>query len=326
MTITPVIFVQCKGRALTNKMSTTIRKPKITSEVGVSHPRRFNLKEYISGFYSAIFLVIFCFLISSPCFASNVVINEILPNADTEWVEFYNPDNIDLKDYWLDDDTSFTDDSGTSKKQALTSLNISNPNYPYLEFKSFLNNDGDYVVLFSSGGELINQYQYTFKVEKDISLGRYPDGGDSWFQLSSATKGAVNSAPPPSPSPSPSPSPKPSPSPSPKTSPSPLPSLAPVVFSSPSVQPVVKTSSQAQKEISEATNEAKDFTGEVFGATESSDEATKSAEETKSETNSTGKVKLPLIISLIGLVLLLISAFPLLKPQLTNLIDKLKNH
>lgn len=138
-------------------------------------------------------------------FADSLLINEFMAHPTTgndEWVEFYNPSSIDLTTYWLDDDTSFTDDTGSSTKKPLSTINTTNSTYPYLEFGSFLNNSGDYVVLFSSDGTIVDQYQYTSDPGTDASTGRSPDG-EIWTILSSASKGNTNGSPPPTPSPTP---------------------------------------------------------------------------------------------------------------------------
>jgi len=167
---------------------------------------------------------------------ASVKINEFLAHPSSEnkeWVEFYNPDNIDLSTYYLDDDTDFNSDSGSSGKKSLSTYNNSSSIYPFLEFDSFLNNSGDYVVLFSSDGTVIDQYQYLDDPGTDTSIGRSPDGSSNVYQLSSATKGSLNGNPQPSPAPSPQPSPTQastntkSPSPTPKVSPSPSPQKSP---------------------------------------------------------------------------------------------------
>ena len=186
---------------------------------------------------------------------SDVLINEFLAHPSSgnkEWVEFYNPSNTDLSNYFLDDDTDFATDSGTSAKKALSAINNSNQTFPYIEIDSFLNNSGDYVVLFSPSGEIIDQFQYTSDPGSDVSFGRSPDGSGSIGQLSSATKGSANTqafvAPTPDPSPYPSPSPSlaksssPTPTSSTIKSPSPSSKISPTVLGekdqeSPSVTP-----------------------------------------------------------------------------------------
>ena len=128
-----------------------------------------------------------------------------------EWVEFYNPDHLDLSSYWIDDDTSFTDDTGNSAKKSLASINISNPTFPYIQITSAMfNNSGDFVVLFSNTGTMIDQYQYTSDPGKDKTIGRQPDG-DSWIALTSSSEGASNGAASPTPTPSSTSSPTPTP-------------------------------------------------------------------------------------------------------------------
>ncbi len=184
--------------------------------------------------------------------AASVVINEFLANPTTpakEWVEFYNPEHTDLSTYWLDDDPVFNDDSGSSAKKNLATpypFNNSNPDYPFLEYSGFfLNNDGDYVVLFSPEGTVLDQYQYTENPGKDISIGRNPNGTGEWKILVSATQGQPNSSPLQIPTPSPTPTsasastPTPTPTPKPTTKPTSPPTLKP--SSSPSTISVIKS-------------------------------------------------------------------------------------
>src|SRR3989344_5833616 len=79
---------------------------------------------------------------------SQVKINEFVPDAKQEWVEFYNASNSAeyLKDYWIDDDTDFRNEQGSAKK-LLSTLNTTSVGFPYFELSSFFNNSGDYVVL-----------------------------------------------------------------------------------------------------------------------------------------------------------------------------------
>ena len=163
-------------------------------------------------------LILFTLLILSKTLnaAGDVVINEFVAHPSTgnkEWVEFANPNSLDLTSYYLDDDTDFENDTGSSAKKSLSTLETSNPNYPYLEFASFLNNTGDYVVLFSPDGTLLDQYQYTNDPGTDAVIGRSPDGVGDFVTLAVPTKGSANAEPLPSPSPTPTPDPSPSPSP-----------------------------------------------------------------------------------------------------------------
>lgn len=123
-------------------------------------------------------------------------INEFLAHpssTNNEWVEFYNPSGLDLTAYWLDDDTNFIDDTNSSAKKLLSSINTSNPQHPFLEYSSsFLNNGGDFVVLFAPDSTIVDQYQYNADPGLDISIGRSPDGIGSFQNCAVSTKGLAN--------------------------------------------------------------------------------------------------------------------------------------
>ncbi|MEK7129447.1 MAG: lamin tail domain-containing protein, partial [Patescibacteria group bacterium] len=79
--------------------------------------------------FALLILVSFLFSPLTRAIASDVVINEFLPAPSAgsqEWIEFYNssPSAEYIKSYYVDDDPSFTDDSGSSSKKPLTSLVI----------------------------------------------------------------------------------------------------------------------------------------------------------------------------------------------------------
>lgn len=121
-------------------------------------------------------------------------INELVPNASVEWVELYNAsDSAEyLKQYFIDDDQSFTSDSGSGAKKSLIDLTVTNVTHPYFEVSSFFNNAGDWVVLFDPKGAIIDQYQYDEDPGSGVSLGRSPDGTGTFAILRSATKGSQN--------------------------------------------------------------------------------------------------------------------------------------
>lgn len=188
-------------------------------------------------------ILLFIFVPKTLAMASDVVINEFLPSpssGNSEWVEFYNPDGVDISTYWLDDDADFNIDSGTSSKKSLSTLNISNINYPYIEISSFLNNSGDNVVLFTSDGTIVDQYQYIQNPGTDISIGRYPNGTGSFIVLSVMTKGSANSDPPtPTPTNIPTPTITPAftktPTPTKVPTPTVTPKISPTIFNTPTL-------------------------------------------------------------------------------------------
>lgn len=127
---------------------------------------------------------------------SQVLINEFVAHVGStfpqEWVEFYNPGSIDLSSFYIDDDTNFDSDAGSSDKIPLTSLNTSNPLYPFqLLGTGFLNDGGDFVVLFAGDGTLIDQHQYLSDPGEDTAIGREPDGG-SWKTCGVPSQGNTN--------------------------------------------------------------------------------------------------------------------------------------
>ena len=160
----------------------------------------------IKVFKYLIFVFLFLFVFASSAF-SQVEINEFVPDASPEWVEFFNAsDSAEyIKNYYIDDDTDFLGDSGNSPKKLLTGLDISNFQYPFINLSSFLNNTGDFVVLFNPVGEVVDQYSYSLNPGDGVSIGRSPDHTGGFAILSSTTKGNENSAPLVSPTETPTP-------------------------------------------------------------------------------------------------------------------------
>ena len=185
-----------------------------------------------------LFLGVFIFLlfflgVPKPVSAGEVVINEFVANPHTgedEWVEFYNPNAIDISSYWIDDDTNFSEDTGNASKKQLTTIDTSSQNFPFYNLTvSFFNNTCDestgcdYVVLFSQEGLIIDQFQYSSEqiAQKGKSIGRSPDGSDSWTILETTTKGNSNSPPQSTPTPTPTNTPTPTKIPTPTKTPTP---------------------------------------------------------------------------------------------------------
>ena len=145
---------------------------------------------------------------------TSVVINEVSvhpSDGNKEWVEFFNPSGVDLRSYWIDDDTDFTQDSGGSAKKRMdTVMKGADDTHDLFDLpSSMFNNDGDFVVLFDNTGQIVDQFQYTTDPGVDITFGRTPDGNGSMQLLSSATKGSTNSGPQPTVTPTPQPTAKP---------------------------------------------------------------------------------------------------------------------
>ncbi len=203
-----------------------------------------------------LFAVFFVFFLSPSKTFAQVVINEFLVTPNPEWVEFYNASGSAdyLKGYWLDDDTDFNDDSGSSSIKSLLGLNISNVNFPHIETSSFLNNSGDNVVLFDSQGNLIDSYLYSESPENGISMGRYPDRTGGFVILNATTRGSINSEPKPTPTPTSEPTATNTPT------PKPTPTLTPVPIKTPT--PTVKATLTSKPEITLRDNEDLDRNSE----------------------------------------------------------------
>lgn len=178
-----------------------------------------------------------------------VVINEFLPNPEgvdsNEWVELYNSDSnsIDLSDYFFDDDSDFTSDSGNSAKVALTGL-LSSQSTCYWELSTYLNNNGDTPTLFHTDGSVVDSYSYAEPIEGK-SYARIPDGG-AWQTDQAPTKSStrcVDLAPTPTPSPTSSPTPPPTSTPAatdtptPAKTPTPTPTPTPKLLLTPTKKP-----------------------------------------------------------------------------------------
>jgi hypothetical protein len=167
------------------------------------------------------------------------ILNEFVPNADTEWVEILNNSSstIDLSGYFFDDDSDFNADNGSSAKISLQGI-ITPGALCYWEMNRYLNNDTDSPTLFGPDGAILDSYPYS-STSLDKSYARVPDGG-AWQADREPTKTgpscqslAPTSTPTPTqaptatpvptstsaPTPTPTPTPKPTSSPTPKPSP-----------------------------------------------------------------------------------------------------------
>lgn len=186
----------------------------------------FLLMSYSLKILGSIF-IIFGIIFPRNSFAdSQPVINEFLAHPSSngkEWVEFYNPDFTNMNGYWIDDDTDFGSDAGSSSKKQITSV-IQGSDSSHTAFildSSMFNNDGDTIALFASDGILLDHYAYAQDPGEDISIGRTPDGIGDFQVLTAATQGGSNSSPKPPDTPKPAPTDKPTKEPNPTETPKP---------------------------------------------------------------------------------------------------------
>lgn len=189
------------------------------------------MREFLIAF---VILTIFVTKVSAA-----ILINEISPSTDPEWIELYNDgsSSIDLAGYLLEDgNTSHTDD-------LILSGNI--PSHGYLIFsrsEGWLNNGGDTLKLYNNAtpsAMIIDQYTYGDINKPEKVIARSPDGSENWVITTTSSQNTSNPAPSPSqiPSPSVSPSPSPSPSPSQTPTPTPIPSSSKPPTPKPSIKP-----------------------------------------------------------------------------------------
>lgn len=143
---------------------------------------------------SAVFLLFFIFTAEA---SAQMIINEFIPNpvgddgGGHEWVEFINSgsQDVDLSEYYFDDDNNFDDDSGLSGKIQLSGI-LTPDSLCFLSLSSYLNNNGDNPTLFKVDKSIIDNYAYSSSSEGK-SFSRVPDGG-AWQSNQEPSKVATS--------------------------------------------------------------------------------------------------------------------------------------
>jgi len=133
---------------------------------------------------------------------ADIVINEFLPNPDSnapppanrEFIELKNNGNsqIDVAGWKISEITS----GGEERKYTITTTGGPNTAVPYggstvipaggwlvllLSDNTALNNNGDTIRLYDENDNLIDYYTYTGATQKNKSYARYPDGSENWY-------------------------------------------------------------------------------------------------------------------------------------------------
>ena len=166
--------------------------------------------------------------------SSVVIINEVSPRTDPEWVELYNPDStpVDVSSFKL------VDKAGNI--ELLNSVaTISAESYAvFTRPKGWLNDSSEeYLYLYDpSLPDPIDSMAYT-SISEGLTIARLPSITGLWYLNQSPTMGYANPGLSPSPTPSSSVEPSPSPSLTPSSSPSIPPSATIIVSPSPSPSP-----------------------------------------------------------------------------------------
>lgn len=140
------------------------------------------------AFFLTVFFLSACHF---PILAASVVINEVLPHpfSDNDWVELYKTVNeeVNIGGWQLEDSTGVFETFPEDKKVASSSSFL-------LVYKyKRLNNGGDLIRLKDKDGTVLDEKTYNQDPGVDISLGRYPDGANSWGVLTVSSPNDSNS-------------------------------------------------------------------------------------------------------------------------------------
>jgi hypothetical protein len=115
--------------------------------------------------------------------SSGISLTEFMPYSSIEWIELYNQNNFDVKL------TGWQVGDNTSSTKTIPDLVIKAKSYSTFDFSSFLNNNGDKVVLYNNNKNIITSYTYNsnaFDLERSWS-----SVNGSWCQTD-ITKGSAN--------------------------------------------------------------------------------------------------------------------------------------
>lgn len=142
--------------------------------------------------FGRLLIIVLFFICPSEIYAS-VLINEISPSTDTEWIELYNDGDleINLNGYVLEDgNVTKTDDlilSGIISQKGFLVFNHS---------EGWLNNGGDTIKLYNnaSPSAIIDQYTYG-SIDSTKSVARIPNGSENWQVTSNVTNNLSNPNP-----------------------------------------------------------------------------------------------------------------------------------
>ena len=191
-------------------------------------------------------LLLFTLIFPSSIYAA-ILINEISPSTDPEWIELYNDGDIavDLAGFLLEDgNSSHTDDLN------LTGSILSKGYLVFTHTEGWLNNNGDTIKLYNNDSPSVIIDQHTYgSVDATHSIVRSPDGNENWVITSMITNGSSNPTPTPSPTPTPTatstptvtptstPTKTPTPTPTKKPTPKPTPTKTPEELSDQNTPP-----------------------------------------------------------------------------------------
>lgn len=138
-----------------------------------------------------ILLIILLLAFFAPRAYASVVINEFQIEPTTnQWVELFNKgiEVIDISGWVIDDS------GGTEKFIIPDNTNIATASFEVFKSGKFNFNSAtvDKVRLFSKDNSLIDSKEYPGSPGSNVTIGRYPDGGDNWGICSPTPSGNNN--------------------------------------------------------------------------------------------------------------------------------------
>ncbi len=167
---------------------------------------------------------------------AGLVINEISPSTNPEWVEIFNDSGseVNLAGYLLEDGNNITIDD-----IILYGLIPAHGFLVFTHAEGWLNNDGDTLKFYNNATPSAILDQYSFgSLDSSKTFAKIPNGGP-WQTTSNITNGSSNPTPTPAPTPTPTPTIFPTTTPSPTPSKSPTPT--PVKTKSPTPSPTLES-------------------------------------------------------------------------------------
>lgn len=138
-----------------------------------------------------IILALTFFLTNTHFCMASVVINEILPHPSSgdDWIELFNTEafEVDISGWIIEDSTSKI--KTTPEETKFTTMSA----YLQIFVSNRLNNSGDTLKLKNKEGVSVDEKSYNKDPGVDISLGRFPDGSNSWGVLTASSPNSANS-------------------------------------------------------------------------------------------------------------------------------------
>lgn len=149
----------------------------------------FNKNKTKLGLFMGLLLLTF----SSSQVKASILINEISPSTNNEWVELYNDSDLEvnLNGFLLEDgNSSHSDDLTLSGSIQSKGFVVFNHN------EGWLNNGGDTLKLYNnaSPSAIVDQYTYG-NVDSSKVVARIPNGSENWLVTDQITMGLPNPSP-----------------------------------------------------------------------------------------------------------------------------------